>query len=76
MSSVDLIAGEINENREFWLDKINFHLNNLLKKSKKRQQISKTHGYSLLHKESGLQSQNQVVEENTLGNPNQAKREG
>ena len=41
-----------------------------------RQQISKTRGYSLLHKESGLQSQNQAVEENTPGNPNQAKREG
>ena len=35
MSSVDLIAGEINENREFWLDKVNFHLNNLLKKAKR-----------------------------------------
>jgi len=49
MSSVDLIAGEINENREFWLDKVNFHLNNLLKKAKRDNKFQRhmaTHCYT------------------------------
>ena len=42
-------TGEINENREFWLDKVNFHLNNLLKKAKsdnKFQRRMATHCYT------------------------------
>ena len=33
MSLDDLIAAEINQNREFWLDKVNFLLKNILKRT-------------------------------------------
>ena len=49
MSSTDLITGEINENGEFWLDKVNFHLNNLLKNAKRDNKFQRhmtTHYYT------------------------------
>ena len=49
MSSVDLIAGEINENREFWLEKVNFHLKNRLKRAKRDNKFQRhmaTHYYT------------------------------
>lgn len=42
-------TGEINENREFWLDKVNFNLHNLLKKAKRYKKFQRhmaTHCYT------------------------------
>ena len=41
--------GEINENREFWCDKVNFHLKNILKRAKRDNKFQRhmaTHCYT------------------------------
>jgi len=39
MTLVDLIAAEINKNREFWLHKVNCHLEKLLKRANKHNRL-------------------------------------
>lgn len=41
MTSVDLITAEINENREFWLEKVNYHLEKLLKRANRDNRLQR-----------------------------------
>ena len=53
MSLVDLIAVEINENMEFWLEKVNFHLEKLHKRANRDKKLK-------IHRASHYYTRNQV----------------
>lgn len=50
----DVITREINEDRVYWLDKINGHLEKLLKKENMANKLCKAYGYSLLHNKKNI----------------------
>ena len=67
---------EIEKDKVGWLDRVNFHLEILIKKVNREKKPTNTHGHALLYKKSGLTIKNQTVKEEAQGNPNEEKREG
>ena len=72
----ELIIDEINQDIEYWLDRVNGNLEKLLKKSKKNNDLQRHMANNYCSRNKISQIRLKQYEEKSQGNPNEAQGEG